>query len=84
MRPGWQWAGHLRTGDHLRTATGVDVVVTGLRYNVGHAVVYTLTVAHDHTFFVGTVRVLVHNCMDSSTIKRRVEAVLKGKAPSTR
>jgi hypothetical protein len=33
----------------------------GLRYNVGHAAVYRLTVAHEHTFFVGTARVLVHN-----------------------
>jgi hypothetical protein len=51
----------LRRGDHLRTASGTDVRVTGLRYNGGHAVVYTLTVAHDHTFFVGSARVLVHN-----------------------
>ena len=32
-----------------------------LRWNVGQARVYTLTVATDHTFFVGTARVLVHN-----------------------
>ena len=51
----------MRRGDHLRTASGTDVRVTGLRYNAGHAVVYTLTVAHDHTFFVGSARVLVHN-----------------------
>ena len=40
-------------GDRLRTARGIDVVVSGLRYNVGRALVYTLTVARDHTFFVG-------------------------------
>jgi hypothetical protein len=28
---------------------------------VGQVDVYTLTIAHDHTFFVGTARVLVHN-----------------------
>ena len=35
--------------------------VEGVRYNVGRAVVYTLTVGTDHTFFVGAARVLVHN-----------------------
>jgi len=59
---GWFAAGRLRAGDELRTASGAHVMVVGLRHNVGHAVVYTLTVARDHTFFVGTARVLVHNC----------------------
>jgi len=58
---GWLHAEHLRPGDRLRTATGKDVVVVRVRRNVGHAVVYTLTVARDHTFFVGNARVLVHN-----------------------
>ena len=60
---GWLYAEHLRVGDQLRTASGTHVVVVGLRYNVGQANVYTLTVAHDHTFFVGTARVLVHNAL---------------------
>jgi len=59
---GWFAAGNLRTGDELRTAAGAHVMVVGLRRNVGYAVVYTLTVARDHTFFVGSARVLVHNC----------------------
>ncbi len=59
---GWFAAGRLQAGDELRTAAGAHVMVTGLRRNVGHAVVYTLTVAKDHTFFVGSARVLVHNC----------------------
>ena len=37
------------------------MAISGLRYNVGYAHVYTLTVANDHDFFVGTARVLVHN-----------------------
>jgi hypothetical protein len=61
LRPGSLPAGHRCSGDHLCTASGVDAVVTGLRYNVGHAAVYTLTVARDHTFFVGTVQGRVHN-----------------------
>jgi guanyl-specific ribonuclease Sa len=60
---GWLYAEHLRVGDQLRTAAGAHVLVVGLRYNVGQADVYTLTVAHDHTFFVGSARVLVHNAM---------------------
>jgi len=59
--PGWLEAGQLHPGDHIRSARGVDAVVVGLRYHVGRAAVYTLTVAKDHTFFVGTARVLVHN-----------------------
>jgi len=60
--PGWFAAGRLQAGDELRTASGAHVMVVGLRHNVGHAVVYTLTVARDHTFFVGIAQVLVHNC----------------------
>jgi len=52
----------LRPGDRLRTASGTDATVVGLRHNVGQAVVYTLTVARDHTYFVSSARVLVHNC----------------------
>ena len=39
----------------------MHVTVVGLRWNVGDALVYTLTVANDHTFYVGSARVLVHN-----------------------
>jgi len=59
---GWFAAGRLRVGDELRTASGAPVMVVGLRRNMGTAVVYTLTVATDHTFFVGAAQVLVHNC----------------------
>jgi len=59
--PNWLAAGQLLPGDRLRTAQGTDVTVAGVRRGVGQAVVYTLTVATEHTFFVGTARVLVHN-----------------------
>lgn len=58
---GWLQARQMRRGDRLRTVSGHDVTVVGIRWHVGHAVVYTLTVAKDHTFFVGSARVLVHN-----------------------
>ena len=61
--PGWVLADALRVGDRLRSERGADLTVTGVRYHVGTAHVYTLTVANDHTFFVGDgVPVLVHNC----------------------
>jgi hypothetical protein len=47
-------------GDQLHTEDGHDVTITALRYDTGYAHVYTLTVANDHTFFVGTARVLVY------------------------
>jgi len=58
---GWLVASKLRPGDLLRTVRGADVHVVRLRRQAGHAVVYTLTVAKDHTFFVGAAQVLVHN-----------------------
>jgi len=50
-------------------------MVVGLRRNVGHAVVYTLTVAKDHAFFVGSARVLVHNasCKPSDILARAIQ-----------
>lgn len=69
--PGWLAAGDLWPGDRLRTTSGADVAVVRVHRGVGYAVVYTLTVATDHTFwgesggdhdfFVGSARVLVHN-----------------------
>ena len=58
----WVHAGDLRVGDRIRTESGQDVTVVGLRYHAGQALVYTLTVATDHDFFVGSAGVLVHNC----------------------
>ncbi len=59
--PGWLPAGQLRPGDVLRTVRGRGIAVVAVRRNMGRAVVYSITVAQDHTFFVGTARVLVHN-----------------------
>ncbi len=58
---GWVLSGDLRVGDRLRIADGKHVLVVRVRRHVGQAVVYTLTVARDHTFFVGRIQVLVHN-----------------------
>lgn len=70
---GWRAAGELQVGDRLRTASGADVTVVGLRYHVGQAIVYTLTVSLDHTFFVGSARVLVHNAVCANILKSVVK-----------
>lgn len=62
-RASWLEAGQIRVGDRLREREGTEAVVARLRYNVGQGVVYTLTVAKDHAFFVGTAQVLVHNAI---------------------
>jgi len=67
-RAGWLQAGQLRPGDRLRTAGGKAVTVVRVRWNVGSAPVYTLTVARDHTFFVGRAQVLVHNADNAECI----------------
>ena len=58
---GWLQAGQLRPGDRLRTADGRGATVLALHWNQGDPEVFTLTVARDHTFFVGAAGVLVHN-----------------------
>jgi len=58
---GWLKARFMHRGDRLRTVSSRDVTVVRLRWHVGRAVVYTLTVARLHTFFVGAAQVLVHN-----------------------
>ena len=67
-KPAWLRADSLQVGDTLRTASGKDVTIIALRYHVGTAHVYTLTVATDHDFFVGAARVLVHNSSLCPTI----------------
>ena len=65
---GWLEAGQLVPGDRLRTENGKDVTVLAVRWNVGDAIVYTLTVAVDHSFFVDAAEVLVHNAYCGSNI----------------
>jgi RHS repeat-associated protein len=73
--PQWVQAGNLQKGDRLRTEDGHDVMVTALRHDMGYANVYTLTVAQDHTFFVGTGEpVLVHNCEPAAARVARLTA----------
>jgi len=65
-------------GDRLRTPGKAGAVVTGVRRDVGRAAVYTLTVAKDHTFFVGSARVLVHNASCFQTVTQAVRDLSNG------
>ncbi len=59
---GWVEAGQLAVGDHLRRIDGSYGKVVAVRLVVRPEVMYNLTVAGAHTFFVGGEGWLVHNC----------------------
>ncbi|MCG8348866.1 MAG: hypothetical protein MI924_13930, partial [Chloroflexales bacterium] len=58
---GWVAAGDLWNGAHLRQASGGYGAVQTLWFEEEPQVMYNLTVAEAHTFFVGTQQWLVHN-----------------------
>jgi len=60
---GWIKAGNLRAGDNLQDARGqaisiLEVMTERLRSPVR---VYNITVAEQHTYFIGKSQALVHN-----------------------
>ena len=59
---GWVEAGQLRAGEHVRTATGTDAVVVRFTVDPHPARMWDITVDGAHSFFVGSGKVLVHNC----------------------
>ena len=58
---GWTEAEDLAPGDRVRTADGGWGVVNSVAFDSDPAVMYNLTVATAHTFFVGEGEWLVHN-----------------------
>jgi hypothetical protein len=58
---GWMPAGLLRPGDHIRRLDGTTGTVQSLIVVAHPQVMYNLTVAVAHTFFVGNSELLVHN-----------------------
>jgi RHS repeat-associated protein len=72
----WLDAGELRAGQLLRTAAGRTVTITATRARQQYRHVHNLTIADIHTYYVmaGTAPVLVHNCGDSVTLYRNVDA----------
>ncbi|MEZ4868012.1 MAG: polymorphic toxin-type HINT domain-containing protein [Caldilineaceae bacterium] len=57
----WQAAGYLVVGDHIRRANGQTGVVQAVQVVQEPQMMYNLTVAEVHTFFVGEQGWLVHN-----------------------
>ncbi len=71
---GWVPAGALRLGEPLVTLTGATSssgTVAWVRVVPGQADRYNLTVAHDHTYAVGSGQVVVHNvdCGDAGWLR---------------
>ena len=58
---GWVAAGELLVGEHVRRLDGSWGVIEQLTIEVRPVVMYNLTVARAHTFFVGDEGWLVHN-----------------------
>jgi len=60
---GWQWieAGEITKGAIVRDRDGNEQHIVALETSEFQGIVYNLTVANDHTYFVGDDRVLAHN-----------------------
>ena len=58
---GWVDAGELQLGEHIRQADGEYGVVQAVEVEQRPQVMFNLTVATAHTFFVGDQQWLVHN-----------------------
>lgn len=61
----WTPAGDLKGGDHIQQADGTTGVVQAVVFEAIDQVMYNLTVADAHTFFVGDGTWLVHNSCSS-------------------
>lgn len=59
---GWEQAGALQVGEHVRGANGINAVVMALHAVQGSAYMWDVTVDQVHTFLVGTGGYVVHNC----------------------
>jgi hypothetical protein len=67
---GWVAAGELQISEQVRTLNGTTGVVTALHAEQRTQVMYNLTVAVAHTFFVGDGQWLVHNqCLEYDIVK---------------
>jgi len=58
---GWVLASDLQIGDEMRTRNGVAARIQEIDRLCAKAFVYNITVDSCHTYFVGTMGILVHN-----------------------
>ncbi|PBC69771.1 RHS repeat-associated protein [Streptomyces sp. TLI_235] len=83
----WVPAGKLPVGHSLKTPSGQQVTVVGVHLVGGRSVMYNLTVAQLHTYYVlaGSTPVLVHNtCPTGLTSPRDVIDAVRGHLASAR
>ena len=67
---GWVDAGELQLGEHIRQADGEYGAVQAVEVEQRPQMMYNLTVATAHTFFVGDNQWLVHNSSSTLRLKR--------------
>lgn len=65
----WTPAGELKVGDHIQQADGTTGVVQSVVFEATEQVMYNMTVADTHTFFVGDGKWLVHNACGSASAR---------------
>lgn len=76
---GWVAADELEAGDRVRTIDGEHGTVEAMAVEVAPRVMYNLTVADAHTFFVGGGRWLVHNTSCGIGTWNEFQAANRGK-----
>jgi hypothetical protein len=63
---GWQRAGQLYLGEPVRLLDGATAVVVALHAVPGVGAMWDLSLDATHTFAIGDVQAVVHNCPDTS------------------
>ena len=71
---GWETVLELQVGEEIRQADGSTGVVEGVVYHAQPQMMYNMTVATAHTYFVGDGHWLVHNaCRELTAIELGIE-----------
>lgn len=71
---GWKEAGNLEIGDCLQTKSGQLVEIKKLEYQYNIKKVYNFEIANWHTYFVGSLAILVHN--DGKCISKYISGLV--------
>lgn len=75
---GWKRAGDLKVGEQLRSLDGTKNIVSSVISQEKTAIVYNMTVANSHTYYVGEKSpVLVHNVCKADRIAAKIKTVAK-------
>ncbi|MBV9380005.1 MAG: hypothetical protein JO242_04975, partial [Streptosporangiaceae bacterium] len=69
---GWVQAGQLRPGERLLRRNGTSALLEGVAERKVHTVVYNLSVAGDHDFYISPAQLLVHNCTPTRSLRFQV------------